>query len=157
MSILRITRTPKVALCECGCGHPSPKYPMTAKVPKYLLGTYKRFIHGHSRKGKGVGFSSRYVVDDATGCWVWQGAVGTHGYGVLSRDGKVVTAHKYSYLVHVGAVPEGALLLHECDNKLCVNPHHLHIGSHSRNIQEAWDRGLRNRQFNYSHLLEGDS
>lgn len=80
------------------------------------------------------------------GCWLWTGAVTTTGYGVFQRGRRgerLHKAHRFSYELHFGRIPDGRLVLHSCDNKTCVNPAHLSIGDHSRNIKEAWSRGRR--------------
>ena len=85
-------------------------------------------------------------VSKSESCWNWIGAVTTTGYGVFQkgrRGEKLHKAHRFSYEIHNGKIPEGKLVLHSCDNKKCVNPIHLSIGNHSQNIQEAWDRGMR--------------
>jgi hypothetical protein len=59
------------------------------------------------------------------------------------RGEKLIRAHRLSYEIHYGKIPDGMLVLHSCDNKLCVNPSHLSCGDHSQNIKEAWERGQR--------------
>lgn len=79
-------------------------------------------------------------------CWEWTGAVSCSGYGVLqkgSRGQGIVRAHRLSLEIHKGKIPENALVLHSCDNKLCCNPSHLSIGDYSRNIKEAYERKRR--------------
>lgn len=79
-------------------------------------------------------------------CWIWTGAVTTTGYGVFQRGKrgeKLYKAHRFSYSLHKGDIPKRGLILHSCDNKKCVNPDHLSIGNHSKNLKEAWDRGMR--------------
>ena len=77
---------------------------------------------------------------------MWTGATSTSGYGVLQKGRRgegLARAHRLSYEIHHGEIPEGKLILHSCDNKRCVNPDHLSVGDHSRNIKEAWERGQR--------------
>lgn len=79
-------------------------------------------------------------------CWEWIGAVTTAGYGVFQkgrRGEKLHKAHRFSFELHFGSIPKGLLVLHTCDNKRCVCPSHLELGDHSKNIKDAWDRGLR--------------
>ena len=93
-------------------------------------------------------------VEKSDSCWLWTGAITTTGYGVFQkgrRGEKLHKAHRFSYEIHHGEIPPRSLVLHSCDNKLCVNPEHLSIGNHSQNIKEAWDRGLR--KLNDWHLI----
>jgi len=85
-------------------------------------------------------------VEKTDSCWNWNGAITTTGYGVFQkgRRGECLhKAHRFSFEIHHGEIPQGLLVLHKCDNKRCVNPDHLELGNHSKNIIDAWDRGLR--------------
>ena len=80
--------------------------------------------------------------DKETGCWIWSGAKYKNGYGWIKAFGKPVSAHRLSYELHSGPIPDGMEILHSCDNKSCVNPDHLRVGTHAENMREAADRGL---------------
>lgn len=89
-----------------------------------------------------------YDVDD-NGCWNWKGATAS-GYGVIVLNRKVAAehgvgrnyqTHRASYEIHHGPIPEGHVVRHKCDNKLCLNPDHLEVGTQRENIQDAIDRG----------------
>jgi hypothetical protein len=54
----------------------------------------------------------------------------------------MMSVHRYSYELHKGPISEGLHVLHECDNKLCINPDHLRAGTHAENIRDAVARGL---------------
>jgi len=72
------------------------------------------------------------------GCWVWMGCVANSGYGLAqsNRRGKLVSAHRLSYEAYKGDIPEGMIVAHACDNRLCVNPNHLWIATHKQNSQD---------------------
>jgi hypothetical protein len=74
-------------------------------------------------------------------CWLWSGAVGANGYGVLTRDGKRVYAHRISYEINVGPIPSCAFVCHRCDVRNCVRPSHLFVGSVGDNNRDMWDKG----------------
>jgi len=79
-------------------------------------------------------------VNKTPSCWVWTGKVSSNGYGYFQSFKKV---HRLSYELHKGEIPKGKVIKHSCDNKLCVNPEHLELGTYSENLKEAYDRGLR--------------
>lgn len=74
-------------------------------------------------------------------CWSWCGRT-LNGYAVMTRGGKTYGAHRFSYRFHHGEIPEGMVIRHRCDNKICTNPDHLEIGTPRQNAQEAHERGL---------------
>jgi hypothetical protein len=78
---------------------------------------------------------------DPGGCWLWLGRGATNGrYGSLRVDGRAVRAHRRSYELFVGPIPEGLDVLHSCDRGLCVNPAHLRPGTHRQNMDDAVER-----------------
>lgn len=68
-------------------------------------------------------------------CWPWTGAP-RNGYGAIKHQGKVLGAHVAAYVVAKGEIPEGLLVTHECDNRLCCNPAHLVAGTNSKNVKD---------------------
>ena len=87
-------------------------------------------------------FHESYVREPMSGCWLWTKSDNGH-YGLLSRDGKQQRAHRISYDLHVGPIPDGLVVMHICDNTLCVNPNHLRVGTQLENIK---DRDVKGRQ-----------
>lgn len=75
-------------------------------------------------------------------CWPWRSNVDTYGRFRMLRDAKCIGAHVFSWvLANQQEVPAGLLVLHSCDNKRCVNPAHLSVGTYSQNAREAVERG----------------
>lgn len=75
-----------------------------------------------------------------SGCWVWNKAVNACGYGILKRG----LAHRVSYTVFKGVIPNGMCVLHSCDVPSCVNPNHLFIGTHTDNMRDRSNKGRGN-------------
>lgn|SRR3990167_1173676 len=74
------------------------------------------------------------------GCWEWIGTRISSGYGQLSVCGRNVYAHRISYEIHFGSIPDGMFVLHSCDNPPCVNPGHLRAGNRHDNAMDAVER-----------------
>jgi len=84
-------------------------------------------------------------IDKSSECWLWQGSKRHKGYGAFCyvRDGQVVQgrAHRYSYELHIGPIPQGMFVLHICDNPACVRPDHLFLGTNQDNIADMMRKG----------------
>lgn len=92
-------------------------------------------------------FNAKVSPEAITGCWIWTGAVKELGYGVIglgTREQGTAKAHRVSYELHKGPIPDGLSVLHDCDNPACVNPSHLYAGTLSQNMKDCV---RRNRQF----------
>lgn len=86
------------------------------------------------------------IAANAGECWAWIGSKLPRGYGMLRTSPTfAMRAHRYSYELHNGPIPDGALVLHKCDNPNCVNPEHLFLGSQSDNMADMWKKGRHRR------------
>jgi hypothetical protein len=75
-------------------------------------------------------------------CWEWTGAVFRAGYGSIVVDRANRYAHRVAWVMHVGQpVPDGLVVMHACDNKRCVNPAHLSVGTQGDNLRDAKAKG----------------
>ena len=70
-------------------------------------------------------------------CWLWVGAQDGHGYGSFHKDGRTARAHRVSYELHVGPIPDGLPLDHLCRVPLCVRPTHLEPVTHMENARRG--------------------
>lgn len=69
-------------------------------------------------------------------CWEWQASQQEYGHGLIRVDGEVDRAHRASWMLHNGDIPNGKCVLHSCHNPPCVNPEHLYIGTHADNARD---------------------
>ncbi len=95
------------------------------------MGLEQRFLRHYDRIAKGGG------------CWEWPLAPNTPGYGHFRFNGKTYQAHRASYEVNVGPIPDGLCVLHTCDNRLCVRPDHLWLGTKTDNMRDMIAKGRK--------------
>lgn len=100
-------------------------------------------------------FDKRYAVDLETGCWNWLAPPNNSGYGVIAGlingkrympKGRQMLAHRLSWILHCGEIPKSkkyhsVVVMHICDNRKCVNPEHLKLGSQSDNVKDMAAKG----------------
>jgi hypothetical protein len=87
-------------------------------------------------------FWSKVAVAGPDECWDWIGSLEPHGYGQILDHRRLVKAHRVSWEIHNGPVPDRLCVCHHCDNRRCVNPAHLYVGTRKDNNR---DRGARKR------------
>lgn len=91
-------------------------------------------------------FWARAVMRE--GCWGWNGFVDGKGYGRLNVQGarpRSQGAHRASWVLHYGEIPQGMHVLHNCDNPICTNPEHLRLGTHAENMRDMKERNRARR------------
>lgn len=96
-----------------------------------------------------VRLERHFIPEPNSGCWLWVGSVTGPGYGQISnpdRRGKPLLAHRVSYELHVGPIPEGFDLDHLCRVRCCINPRHLDPVTRRENLRRGIGRYHRNPQ-----------
>lgn len=87
-------------------------------------------------------------VNKTDGCWLWTAGCFRRGYGAIGAGGRhspLLRAHRLSWELHNGPIPEGLCVLHECDNPRCVRPEHLFLGTHQDNVADCVAKGRHSR------------
>lgn len=85
-------------------------------------------------------------VQKTESCWLWTGNKRRLGYGSIQEGGKgspTLSAHRLSYRIHKGEIPEGMVVMHSCDNPSCVNPDHLSVGTYKENTADMIAKGRK--------------
>ncbi len=79
---------------------------------------------------------------DSNGCWIWRGSKNVDGYGrTCFRGERSASCHRISWKLYWGDIPPKTMVLHKCDVRACMNPHHLFLGNQDANMKDAAAKG----------------
>ena len=87
-------------------------------------------------------FTAYYDINPETGCWEWNNKKDKEGYGIFVIIKRKVRAHRVSYEMFNGELESGLFVCHACDNKSCVNPKHLWLGTNQENQQDRFEKKI---------------
>jgi hypothetical protein len=94
----------------------------------------------------------RKIARVESGCWEWQGALNSMGYGVISFNSRPMYAHRFVFERTFGGLRPGVVVMHSCDNPRCVRPAHLSAGTQKDNSRDMVEKGRTNNQPKWSRL-----
>lgn len=152
---------PSIQSCPC-CGAETKTCPICGRSfgistkQHYLIYCSRECWHVFTRNKRSARFWSHVPDRPADGCWPWVGA--TRGdYGVFSKGHKnPIGAHRMSYELEYGAIPDGLLVRHLCHNRFCVRPDHLLLGTTQDNVRDRVEAGRSSRHGGTKKLTDAD-
>lgn len=118
-------------LCQCECGNEK-------NIPAHHL-TDELISCGCWKSGKERALPTfMKKIKKTEECWIWKGQINKSGYGRHCCK----YAHRLSYEYHIGEIPGDKMICHRCNNKICVNPEHMYLGTAYDNAQDAIKCGV---------------
>lgn len=103
-----------------------------------------------SIKPEDIGLIRKRIIENSeldikSACWNWILSKNSNGYGQIKFQKKMQRAHRVSFMAFNGEIPDGIEVMHKCDNRSCVNPFHLKLGTHQENMRDIVVKGRSKR------------
>lgn len=140
------------SMTECVCEYCGGKFnKLSAEIKRTKRNFCSKACTGAKRAADNVArFYER--CEKTPKCWNWTGSKNRSGYGV-ARLGIPQLAHRASYEISFGPIPEGLCVMHSCDNPACVNPAHLSLGTHADNMRDMSAKQRRHTKLSIDDVL----
>lgn len=104
-------------------------------------------------------FETSFLGEPNSGCWLWMGGLRPPGYGQIMKTGFPTSAfaHRVSWELYRGPIPDGMIVCHKCDTRSCVNPDHLFLGTNLDNTRDCISKGrhIANREMAQTSCYKG--
>lgn len=129
------------------CGQSAPFYRTCVLAARVVTAASRKGRFAMKTGRKPIPIENRFwkYVNKTETCWNWTGHTIGGGYGAIRVNGVNRVAHRVSWELANGEIPNGLLVCHKCDNRVCVRPDHLFIGTQSDNILDCSRKGRMNR------------
>jgi hypothetical protein len=92
-------------------------------------------------------------IESIEDCKIWTGLVLNNGYGQIWFNGRMISTHRAAYMLYKGDIPQGQMIRHTCDTKVCCEPSHIILGTHADNMKDMVERNRSHKRPGELHPL----